>query len=214
MGLREYQRKRNFGRTPEPAAASPAATDGRAGAKAKPAAPQSLAQATTPAGAFVVQKHDASRLHYDFRLELDGVLKSWAVPKGPCLDPTEKRLAVQTEDHPLEYTEFEGVIPEGSYGGGTMMVWDLGRWSPLGDAHRDYLAGKLKFRLEGQKLRGAWMLVRMPGNGAKGKANWLLFKERDSEARPLAEGDILAEMPFSASTGRSLDEIAAGKPAR
>src|SRR5690606_10641549 len=114
-----------------------------------------------PALRFVVQKHAASRLHYDFRLELDGVLKSWAVPKGPSLDPAERSLAVEVEDHPLEYASFEGTIPKGEYGGGTVMVWDRGVWVPEGDPLKDYKQGKLKFHLEGEKLQGAWTLVRM-----------------------------------------------------
>src|SRR5438270_1638105 len=138
MALREYARKRNFHKTPEP------------GAK----------EATKGGRSFVVQKHFASHRHYDFRLELDGVLKSWAVPKGPSLDPTIKRLAMQVEDHPVEYGSFEGIIPQGEYGGGTVLLWDRGDWEPVGDAHEGYRQGRLKFRLNGQKLRGRWMLVR------------------------------------------------------
>jgi bifunctional non-homologous end joining protein LigD len=157
----------------------------------------------------VVQKHRARNLHYDFRLELGGVLKSWAVPKGPSLDPAVKRLAMHVEDHPVEYGSFEGVIPEGEYGGGTVMLWDRGTWEPVGDPHEGYRTGRFKFILHGEKLRGAWMLVQ-----TKGKAQyveqrqWLLFKERDYEARPASEGDILEEMPLSVHSGRSLDEIA------
>src|SRR5678816_4353977 len=134
-GLREYHRKRDFGRTPEP----------RGGAAAR-----------REAHRFVIQKHAASRLHYDFRLELDGTLKSWAVPKGPSLDPAEKRLAMQTEDHPVEYGSFEGIIPKGEYGGGTVMLWDRGTWTPVGDPHEGLKKGRLKFTLDGEKLSGGW----------------------------------------------------------
>ena len=133
MALKEYKRKRNFRRTPEPRGKAHAKT-GRL---------------------YVIQKHAASHLHYDFRLELDGVLKSWAVPKGPSLDPSVKRLAVHVEDHPVEYGDFEGIIPAGEYGGGTVMLWDRGSWEPLEDAADDYRRGRLKFRLHGEKLRSA-----------------------------------------------------------
>jgi len=156
--------------------------------------------------AYLVQKHDARRLHYDFRLELDGVLKSWAVPKGPSLDPAQKRLAVHVEDHPLGYGDFEGTISEGMYGAGTVMLWDRGEWEPLSDPKEAYRAGKLKFRLHGQKLRGGWSLVRMrPKPGDEGE-NWLLIKENDDEAR--ADGDVLEEQPLSAASGRTLEQIA------
>jgi bifunctional non-homologous end joining protein LigD len=153
-GLATYQRKRRFGHTPEPAA------------KRRPSKTQHL---------FVVQKHRASHLHYDFRLEIDGVLKSWAVPKGPSLDPSEKRFAVAVEDHPVEYADFEGVIPEGEYGGGTVMVWDRGTYEVADDvnASAGLRKGQLKFRLRGQKLEGVWVLVRMRGK------HWLLIKRRD-----------------------------------
>lgn len=186
MSLREYQRKRHFQRTPEPKGHN-ASSAGRA---------------------FVIQKHAARNLHYDFRLELDGVLKSWAVPKGPCLDPTVKRLAMQVEDHPVEYGSFEGVIPAGEYGGGTVMLWDDGEWEAIGDADEGYRTGKLKFILRGQKLHGRWMLVRT-NRGEGEKRQWLLFKERDEEARPLKDGDILEDAPLSVSTGRDMDDIAA-----
>src|ERR1043165_4325055 len=140
MSLREYKRKRDFKRTPEPEPKF---------------APQT-------GWSFVVQKHAASHLHYDFRLELDGVLKSWAVPKGPSLDPAQKRLAVAVEDHPVEYGRFEGMIPEGEYGGGTVLLWDRGTWEPIGDPHEGYRQGKLKFTLHGEKLHGGWVLVRRP----------------------------------------------------
>jgi len=173
MGLRQYKEKRDFRRTSEPA--------GRVHPR--------------EAFSFVVQKHHARRLHYDFRLEFGGVLKSWAVPKGPSLDPREKRLAAHVEDHPLEYAGFEGVIPEGQYGAGKVIVWDRGTWVPVGDPAEGYRAGRLKFRLEGSKLRGGWMLVRMrardPGEGDK---NWLLIKERDEHA---ATTDITRERPES-----------------
>jgi len=188
MGLREYREKRRFDRTPEP--------KGKTG-KAK------------GHGRFVIQKHDATRLHYDFRLESEGVLKSWAVPKGPSLDPKEKRLAVEVEDHPLEYGSFEGIIPEGEYGGGTVLLWDQGRWQPVGSAAEGLRKGHLKFDLEGEKLRGRWALVRLRGREDEGgKPNWLLIKEKDEEARTLRQGDILKQRPESVASGRALEEIA------
>src|SRR5262245_52543421 len=191
MPLREYRRKRDFLRTPEPA-----------GERGK------------GRFEFVIQKHDATHLHYDFRLEHGGVLWSWAVPKGPALDPAEKRLAVQVEDHPLEYRKFEGTIPEGEYGGGTVMVWDRGRWQPLGDPAADYRGGRLRFVLEGEKRHRAWNLVRMAGRRSGGsKPQWLLIKSRDEFARPLREGDILEDEPDSVVSGRSLEEIASAKSA-
>ena len=161
----------------------------------------------TGGGIFVVHKHQASHLHYDFRLEMDGVLKSWAVPKGPSLDPVAKRLAVQVEDHPYDYKDFEGVIPEGEYGAGTVMVWDKGRWTPIGDAAEGLAKGSFKFTLHGKKLSGAWALVKMKGKAsAEGKENWLLIKEKDAQA---SSKDVLKELPDSAATGRSMEEITA-----
>lgn len=157
-----------------------------------------------PRPIFVVQKHAASTLHYDFRLEMGGVLKSWALPKGPSLDPADKRLAVMTEDHPLEYADFEGTIPEGEYGAGTVMLWDFGWWEP--DPEEPFLQGNLKFILHGQKLAGRWSLVQMKGRGDK---NWLLIKHRDEAARPGSR--IVDEAPNSVATGRSIEEIAAGE---
>src|SRR3981189_3036837 len=134
---------------------------------------------------FVVQRHDATRLHYDFRLELDGAFKSWAVTKGPSLDPKVNRLAVEVEDHPLDYGDFEGTIPEGQYGGGTVQLWDRGYWIPEGDPHEGLKKGDLKFTLEGERLRGSWVLVRMRGDRFGGKrTNWLLIKHRDAFAKP------------------------------
>lgn len=180
--LAEYARRRDFGGTPEPSGATPA----RRG--------QALE--------FVVQKHDASHLHYDFRLELDGVLKSWAVPKGPCLDPSVKRLAVEVEDHPLDYAGFEGHIPEGHYGAGDVIVWDRGRWIPLGDPHQGLESGHLKFRLEGEKLSGSWNLIRTRMAGRK--PQWFLIKGRDEQARDFPRHDILAEAPHSVISGEPL----------
>jgi len=192
MALKTYYEKRDFEKTPEP--------------KGK--------EHKQTGFSFVVQKHAATRLHYDFRLELEGVLKSWAVPKGPSYDTREKRLAVHVEDHPIEYGSFEGIIPKDEYGGGTVMVWDCGNWVPLDkDPVQSYRKGIMKFRLEGQKLRGAWTLIRMkprPGE-EEAKENWLLIKERDEFVRPLSEFDITKEMPESAVSGRSLEEIAADK---
>jgi len=195
MALEEYRRKRDFRKTPEPAGAvAPLEQDGAR-------------------LSFVIQKHAARRLHYDFRLELDGVLKSWAVPKGPSLDPGEKRLAVHVEDHPLEYGAFEGVIPEGEYGGGTVLLWDRGVWVPLNpDPEEAYRKGSLKFTLEGEKLHGNWALVRMGGKAAKERhENWLLIKERDEEAVPQSDDAVVADNPLSVASGRSMDAIAADR---
>jgi len=161
--------------------------------------------------AFVIQKHDATRLHYDLRLELDGVMKSWAVTRGPSLVPGEKRLAVQVEDHPIEYNKFEGTIPEGEYGGGTVMVWDRGRWQPEGDAHKGLAKGHLSFRLAGKKLHGGWHLVRMRRRPNERRDNWLLIKQHDEAAREPGDKDILVQKPRSVKTGRTLDEIAQHK---
>lgn len=188
MPLDRYREKRDFEKTPEPA-----------GAEAPP----------TDAPRFVIQKHAASRLHYDFRLEMEGVLRSWAVPKGPSLDTTEKHLAVEVEDHPIEYGSFEGVIPEGEYGGGTVMLWDFGTYTPRGDAVAMYHDGNLKFDLHGHKLEGGFALVRMKRRPKETKDSWLLIKERDAYVRPHAEYDVLAELPHSAASGRSMEEIAA-----
>ncbi len=193
MPLEDYDTKRDFSQTPEP---RPVVRSSRGG------------------NAFVIQKHAARRLHYDVRLELDGALKSWAVPKGPSLDPADKRLAVHVEDHPLDYAAFEGIIPKGEYGGGTVIVWDRGRWYPEGEAASDpsaaYRDGKLKFRLEGEKLRGAWMLLRLAGKRDENKDNWLLFKERDEEARRGDAAAVTVLLPDSVASGRSLEDIAQG----
>ncbi|EKS67661.1 MULTISPECIES: DNA ligase D [Caballeronia] len=185
--LETYQRMRRFDKTPEPSGAT------KRSARAK--------KATQSALSFVIQEHDARRLHYDFRLELDGTLKSWAVPKGPSLDPSVKRLAVHVEDHPLDYGSFEGEIPEGNYGAGSVIVWDRGTWAPqsgsVEDAAREYAKGKLKFTLDGEKLHGGWTLVKSHMRGSGDKEQWLLIKERDDEARPEAEYDILLKKPGS-----------------
>ena len=196
MALEEYHRKRDFRQTPEPA--------GRSAVKTRP---------DSETLSFVVQKHAARRLHYDFRLELNGVLLSWAVPKGPSLDPAEKRLAVHVEDHPIEYGGFEGVIPKGQYGGGTVLLWDRGTWTPeVPDPEEAYRKGSLKFRLDGAKLHGRWALVRMGGKAAKeGHENWLLIKERDELAAPGSDTALVDENPLSVSTGRSIDAIAADR---
>ncbi|MBK5552192.1 DNA ligase D [Pseudomonas sp. TH03] len=177
----EYTRKRNFEITSEPPESAPA----KRGKKA----PSALR--------FVIQKHAARNLHYDFRLELDGTLKSWAVPKGPSLDPAQKRLAVHVEDHPISYGTFEGSIPEGQYGAGDVIVWDHGVWQPIGDPQETYKAGKLKFTLIGEKLSGDWALVRTHLRGSGDKEQWLLIKERDQQARPASEFDVVAELPKS-----------------
>ncbi len=154
---------------------------------------------------YVIQQHAARRLHYDFRLELDGVLLSWSVPKGPSLSPRERRLAVRTEDHPIDYADFEGIIPKGEYGGGTVCVWDQGTWEPEGDPHEAMKKGRLTFTLHGEKLAGRWHLVRTKPQGTQ--ESWLLFKSRDEAANENL--DIIAKRPESVITGRTLDEIAA-----
>jgi len=184
--LDTYRAKRNFSKTPEPAGAARATTDGHA---------------------YVIQQHAARRMHYDFRLELDGVLKSWAVPEGPSLVPDKKRLAVHVEDHPLEYGDFEGVIPKGEYGAGTVMVWDRGTWTPEFDPEFGYRKGHLKFRLDGEKLKGSWHLVRMARKPREKQDAWLLIKAKDAVARTADAPDILVEKPLSATTGRDIDAI-------
>jgi bifunctional non-homologous end joining protein LigD len=190
--LETYHRKRRFDKTPEPSGAAARRKTGSGGA--------GVARKSTHALAFVIQEHDARRLHYDFRLELDGTLKSWAVPKGPSLDPSVKRLAVHVEDHPLDYGSFEGTIPEGHYGAGDVIVWDRGTWEPVGgegEARAAYEAGKLKFQLHGDKLHGGWTLVRSHMRGSGDKEQWLLIKERDSEAHSESEFDVLDAYPGS-----------------
>src|SRR5690606_28882572 len=181
-GLAAYRAKRSASRTPEPF-------------DARTARPR----------LFVVQQHHARRAHYDLRLEWNGVLLSWAVPKGPSLDPAEKRLAVQVEDHPLDYADFEGVIPEGNYGAGAVIVWDLGRWTPLGDPDRGLETGKLDFALHGHKLRGRFALVRTGGRRAPGAKEWLLIKKADAFASRDAELS-----PCSVLSGLTIEERAAG----
>jgi bifunctional non-homologous end joining protein LigD len=189
VALTEYRKKRRFARTPEPAGAR----------TTRRRHPRALA--------YVVQKHRATRLHYDFRLEWKGVLLSWAVPKGPSLDPAVKRLAMPTEDHPLEYARFEGVIPAGEYGGGTVMVWDRGTWVPeVPDVDAALARGDLKFTLQGTKLAGSWVLVRTrPSAAAGGRSAWLLIKHRDAAA---SQEDVATMQPRSVVSQRLLAEIA------
>ena len=184
MALEEYKRKRDFKQTPEPPPKI-----GKRGQRR-----------------FVVQKHRATRLHYDFRLEMEGVLKSWAVPKGPSLDPADKRLAMQVEDHPVSYFDFEGTIPEGNYGAGTVMVWDMGTWEPEGDAHEMLAKGDLKFRLDGQKLKGSFALVHIKSRRPDSKGTeWLLIKHRDAYVQT---GYDIDKYDYSVLTKRSLKQIA------
>lgn len=191
MALATYHHKRDFKRTPEP--------KGRT--------------RKTPAGnSYVIQKHDARRLHYDLRLEIDGVLKSWAVTRGPSLVPSEKRLAVHVEDHPLDYGDFEGTIPKGEYGGGTVIVWDRGTWKPVGDAKKGLAKGHLEFELAGDKLQGRWHLVRMARRPREKRDNWLLIKADDEFAREEKDPDILEEQPASAKTGREVADVAGEEP--
>jgi bifunctional non-homologous end joining protein LigD len=192
--LAEYRRKRDFTRTAEPAGG-------------KPAAGKKLA--------YVIQKHAASHLHYDLRLELDGVMKSWAVPKGPSLDPSVKRLAMEVEDHPIEYNAFEGTIHKCEYGGGTVMLWDRGTYTyggtdpdPLEGLRRGYAKGDFKFILHGKRLRGSWVLVRTR-RGEKGRSQWLLIKHRDEYAVP--DSDVTADHMTSVTTDRTMEEISGGK---
>src|ERR1700732_4529135 len=177
MPLNEYRKKRDFKVSPEPS-----------GEKAAPKAPKSSL-------IYVIQKHRASRLHYDFRLEYNGTLLSWAIPKGPSLDPSVKRLAMQVEDHPIDYASFEGVIPEGEYGGGTGMIWGQGTWEPeVEDVDAAMQKGDLKFTLQGKKLKGSWVLVRTRGYGRSSDKSWLLIKHRDQFS---STADITAEEPRS-----------------
>jgi bifunctional non-homologous end joining protein LigD len=192
--LEEYRRKRDFTRTAEPR-----------GGTVRPQ--QKLA--------FVIQKHAARNLHYDLRLEQDGVMKSWAVPKGPSLDPSVKRLAMEVEDHPIEYNAFEGTIPRGEYGGGSVMLWDRGTYSyggsdpdQLNGLREGYRKGDFKFILHGKRLRGSWVLVRTRRD-PRGRAQWLLIKHRDEHAAP--GSDVTAEHQTSVATGRTMEEIAEGK---
>ena len=191
MPLEEYAAKRKFEKTPEPA--------------------PSKAKSTAGSNYFCVQRHDATRLHYDFRLEIDGVLKSWAVPKGPTLDPTAKHFAAHVEDHPVEYGSFEGNIPAGNYGAGSVMLWDRGTFELLGDVagEAQIQRGDLKFRLHGEKLQGDFALVQMKG---RGKGNeWLIIKKRDDFAQ---EGWDVEAHAHSVLSGRSQEEIARNLPAR
>jgi bifunctional non-homologous end joining protein LigD len=184
MALEEYKRKRDFTQTPEP--------------------PPKVGKGDQRR--FVVQKHRATRLHYDFRLEMDGVLKSWAVPKGPSLDPADKRLAMQVEDHPVSYFDFEGTIPQGNYGAGTVMVWDVGTWEPQGDIHQMLAKGDLKFHLNGKKLKGDFALVHIKSRRPDSKGTeWLLIKHRDAHDQP---GYDIDKYDYSALTKRSLKQIA------
>jgi bifunctional non-homologous end joining protein LigD len=185
--LAAYKAKRDFGKTPEPAAKA----------------------ARKRGNSFVIQKHAARRTHFDFRLEHDGVLKSWAVTRGPSLDPSQKRLAVMTEDHPLEYGGFEGVIPKGEYGGGPVMIWDEGTWEPIGDPDEGLAKGDLKFRLHGNRLKGDFVLVRMkPRKEDRGRHNWLLINKRDDYA---SDGDEpTQDFETSVRSGRGMDQIQSG----
>jgi bifunctional non-homologous end joining protein LigD len=188
--LETYRQKRDFAKTREPK-----------GSKGKKSG-----------NSFVIQKHDATRLHYDLRLEMDGVMKSWAVTRGPSLLPAEKRLAVHVEDHPIEYNAFEGTIPKGEYGGGTVIIWDKGYWTPVDDAAKGYQKGHLEFELHGEKLHGRWHLVRMQRKPREKRENWLLIKSDDDAARDAGSPDILEERPESVTTGRVIDDVAGEEP--
>lgn len=208
--LKEYQRKRDFEKTAEPSGAT----------ARKQAASRARANARTKDELrFVIQKHDASRLHYDLRLQMDGVMKSWAVPKGPSADPSVKRLAMQVEDHPIEYNTFEGTIPAGEYGGGTVMLWDNGTYeieNAITDdqnsaAHDEYERGELKLNFHGKRIKGSYALVRTKGmGGSSSKPSWLLIKHRDSEARPEGDSSLTEKYVKSVTTNRTMDEISEG----
>ena len=188
--LATYRKKRDFEKTDEPSG--------------------DVKVAHSKQRRFVIQKHDATRLHYDLRLEFDGVFKSWAVTRGPSLDPHDKRLAVEVEDHPLDYGDFEGTIPDSEYGGGTVQLWDRGYWVS-DDPERGFKKGDLKFVLHGEKLHGSWVLVRMKGDRYGGKrTNWLLIKHRDEFVKEGEDNDILDE-DRSVASGRSMQQIAAGQ---
>ena len=195
MALDTYRKKRDFSRTPEPSGE-----------------PKRSRRRRAAGNSFVVQKHDARRLHYDFRLEMDGALKSWAVTRGPSLVPAEKRLAVHVEDHPLDYGDFEGTIPKGEYGGGTVIVWDRGTWKPVGDAEKGLAKGHLEFELAGEKLAGRWHLIRMARKPRDRRDNWLLIKGDDAHARTTDDPDILEERPESVKTGRQVADVAGEDP--
>ncbi len=202
--LKEYQRKRDFEKTAEPSGDA-------AGTSPRATAADQLH--------FVIQKHDASRLHYDLRLEIDGVMKSWAVPKGPSADPSVKRLAMQVEDHPIEYNSFEGTIPAGEYGGGTVMLWDHGTYeienAPDDDqnssARDQYCDGELKVIFHGKRIKGSYAIVRTKGmGGSSSKPSWLLIKHRDVQARPESDSPLTEKYMKSVTTSRTMDEISKG----
>lgn len=188
--LSRYNEKRDFTKTAEPPATS---------------------KSTNKGDSFCIQKHDATRLHYDFRLEHKGVLLSWAVPKGPSLAPADKRLAVRTEDHPVEYGKFEGTIPKGQYGGGTVMLWDRGVWASLVDVDEGLRRGALKFLVKGERVLGGYALIRMPKRRGEKSENWLLIKERDDFVNDEDGEKLVREELTSIKTRRTMEEIAAGK---
>lgn len=187
MPLKKYHEKRDFSKTKEP--------KGKVGSK------------TNKRLQFVIQKHAASHLHYDFRLEMEGVLKSWAVPKGPCLDPAVKRLAVHVEDHPIQYGTFEGIIPKGEYGGGSVLLWDKGTWELVKEDKKSYKQGNFTFKLNGKKLKGLWKLVQIK----KDPKNWLLIKVKDEFAFSEKEINITEEFPYSVKSKKLIEDIDTSK---
>jgi bifunctional non-homologous end joining protein LigD len=219
--LREYQRKRDFEKTAEPSGATTRKSATRSVTKSATKSTRKSARKSSSAGElrFVIQKHDASHLHYDLRLEMDGVMKSWAVPKGPSADPSVKRLAMQVEDHPIEYNTFEGTIPAGEYGGGTVMLWDNGTYeienAPSDDqneaAHDQYERGELKIDFHGKRIKGSYALVRTRGmGGSSAKPSWLLIKHKDDQAHPEADSVLTEKYVKSVTTNRTMDEIGQG----
>jgi len=192
--LQKYRDKRDFGRTAEPSGAASMAPRG-----------------SRRTLRYLIQKHAARAMHYDFRLEHDGVLLSWAIPKGPSIDPADKRLAVHVEDHPIGYGDFEGTIPKGQYGGGTVMLWDTGTWEPRGDVDDGIAKGNLKFELQGERLKGGWALIRLRSRSKRdgGRDNWLLIKEKDSAAKAGGRQPV-DKVATSVTSGRTMEEIARG----
>src|SRR5437868_10524707 len=204
MGLKEYKRKRNFNKTLEPKGGK---ADPKKKEKSKKNSLKNLKDSSKYL--YVIQKHAARHLHYDLRLEIDNTLKSWAIPKGPHLNPMIKRLAIHVEDHPIEYGNFEGTIPAGEYGAGSVIIWDKGEWIPDNDPIKSYQKGDLTFQIKGKKLKGKWKLIRLHTDDANKKKHWLFFKVNDAEAS--TKKNIVEDEPLSVLSKKSIDQIAKSK---